>query len=367
MDVRLRRLVVSAFEVPTAGPEADGTLAWSSTTAVVVEAHAAGRVGVGYAYCHAAAAALAVELGARVCGGDVVATGAAWLAAQRAARNLGRPGAAAHARSALDAALWDLKARLLELPLFQLLGAVRPRVPAYGSGGFTNYDEARLCAQLAGWVEQGLGRVKMKVGRDPAADPGRVRAARRAIGPAAELFVDANGAYDRKQALQLAWRFAEEGVSWFEEPVSSDDLDGLRLLRDRAPPGLEVAAGEYAYDAFAARRLLEAGAVDVLQPDATRCGGVSGFLQLGALAYAHGVPTSAHTAPSLHAHLACAVPGVRHVEYFFDHARVEPLLFEGALTPEDGALAPDPTRVGNGLALRAQALEHRTFHQEVVP
>jgi len=164
----------------------------------------------------------------------------------------------------------DLKARLLDLPLITLLGAVRANVPVYGSGGFTSYSMAQLQEQLGGWVADGISRVKMKIGRQPASDLDRVRAAREAIGPGAELFVDANGAYTRKQALATACAFTEFDVSWFEEPVSSDDLDGLRLLRDRAPAGMEIAAGEYGYDLFYFRRMLEAGAVDVLQADATR-------------------------------------------------------------------------------------------------
>jgi L-alanine-DL-glutamate epimerase-like enolase superfamily enzyme len=193
--------------------------------------------------------------------------------------------------------------------------------------------------------------VKMKVGRDPAEDPRRVLAAREAIG-ATQLFVDANGAYARKQALALARQFAELDVRWFEEPVSSDDLAGLRLLRDQGPAGLDIAAGEYGYDPFYFRRMLEAGAVDVLQADATRCGGVSGFLAAHALADAHGLPLSAHCAPALHAHLGCALPRVRHLEYFHDHQRIEGMLFDGAPTPRDGQLAPDLTRPGLGLTLR---------------
>jgi L-alanine-DL-glutamate epimerase-like enolase superfamily enzyme len=234
------------------------------------------------------------------------------------------------------------------------LGAVRDAAPVYGSGGFTSYSTGQLRDQLSGWVEAGIPRVKMKIGRNPADDLGRVRAARGAIGPDAELFVDANGGYSRKQALALAEAFVESNVTWFEEPVSSDDLDGLRLLRDRAPASMEIAAGEYGYDLFYFRKMLEAGAVDVLQADGTRCGGITGYLRAGVLCEARGLPFSAHCAPSLHAHPSCALPAFRHLEYFHDHARIEHLFFDGALSPVAGALHPDLGRPGLGLELKRQ-------------
>jgi L-alanine-DL-glutamate epimerase-like enolase superfamily enzyme len=198
---------------------------------------------------------------------------------------------------------------------------------------------------------------KMKVGSDPTADPNRVGAAREAIGPHAKLCVDANGAYSRKEALALAEVFSEYDVCWFEEPVSSDDLEGLRLLRDRAPAGMDIAAGEYGYDAGYFRRMLAAGAVDVLQADATRCAGITGFLQAGALCGAFHQPFSFHCAPSLHAAPACAIPAFQVGEYFFDHERIERTLFEGAPQPVNGALAPDRSRPGLGLEFkRADAL-----------
>jgi L-alanine-DL-glutamate epimerase-like enolase superfamily enzyme len=281
-----------------------------------------------------------------------MAVPAAWLAMVDAVRNIGRPGIASMAIAAVDAALWDLKARLLTLPLVVLLGPVRDSVPVYGSGGFTSYSVEELQTQLQAWVAAGIAQIKMKVGRNPDADESRVEAARTAVGSDAKLFVDANGAYSRKQALDKARSFNSAGVSWFEEPVSSDDLEGLAFLRDRGPVGMDVAAGEYGYDLFYFRRMLDAGAVDVLQADATRCAGVTGFMAVGAPCLARGLPLSAHTAPFLHAHPCCALAPVRHVEYFFDHARIEPMLFEGALIPEDGRLQPDLTRPGIGLKLK---------------
>ncbi len=349
----LGKVAARAYRIPTDRPESDGTLEWDGTTLVVVHAEAGGRRGMGYSYGPAAAAGIvAGQLAGRVGGLDAMDVPRAWAVMLEAIRNDGEDGPAMMAVSALDAALWDLKARLLDVPLARLLGRVRESVPVYGSGGFTSYTERELREQLGGWASEGIPRVKMKIGRDPEADPDRVRAARRAIGPRVELFVDANGAYDRKQALAMAEELAELGVSWYEEPVWHRDLEGLRLLRDRAPAGMEVAAGEYGFNLPYFRHMLEAGAVDVLQADATRCG-ISGFLEAGTLCCARGLPFSSHCAPSLHLHPACAVRELRHVEYFHDHVRIERMLFDGAAGPVGGALRPDMARPGLGLELKS--------------
>jgi L-alanine-DL-glutamate epimerase-like enolase superfamily enzyme len=282
---------------------------------------------------------------------------AGYVAMMQAVRNLGRQGIAAAAISAVDIALWDLKARLLGVPLVSLIGAAHEAIPVYGSGGFVSYSVEQLQLQLAGWVAEGIGAVKMKIGRDPAGDRERVARAREAIGAAAALFVDANGAYDRKQALSQAEAFERDRVSWFEEPVSSDDLEGLRLLRDRAPARMEIAAGEYGYEPQYFRRMAAAGAVDVLQVDATRCGGVTGFLRAAAICDAWCLPLSAHTAPAVHAHLCCAAARARNVEYFHDHVRIEQMFFDGVLHPSGGALRPDRSRPGLGIELRRRDAE----------
>jgi L-alanine-DL-glutamate epimerase-like enolase superfamily enzyme len=342
-----------AFRVPTDAPEADGTLSWDHTTVVVAEVSAAGMTGLGYTYAGAAAAQLINDvLCGRLIGEQAFAIPKSWEIMIGAVRNLGWRGLCANAISAVDFALWDLKARILDQSLVQTLGALRMAVPIYGSGGFTSYSNARLTQQLSGWVEKhGCRWVKMKVGSGPAQDGERVAAARKAIGSAG-LFVDANGAYSRKQALHFAERFADCGVTWFEEPVSSDDLEGLHLLRDRAPAPMEIAAGEYGYEPFYFRRMLEAQAVDVLQADATRCCGITGFVRAAAIADAYSIPLSAHTAPALHLHVCCAVPRLRHIEWFHDHVRIERLLFDGAPVPRQGMISPDLSRPGHGLELK---------------
>lgn len=353
-EAPVQELEVAAYTVPTDAPEADGTLAWRSTTIVVVHAHGAGEVGLGYTYADVSTATLIESKLARIVQGrDAFAPQATWDAMVREIRNLGRPGISSMAIAAVDLAVWDLKARVLGLPLCKLLGMAHDRVPIYGSGGFTAYSTERLREQLSGWVERGIPRVKMKVGSKPATDPERVRSARDAIGPNAELFVDANGAYARKQALELATRFrAEADVSWLEEPVSSDDLEGLRLVRDRAPEGMAIAAGEYGYDAAYFERMLAAGAVDVLQADVTRCAGITELLRVDALCRGRSLPLSLHCGPSIHLHPGLALERLVHLEYFHDHVRIEHLLFDGVRVPADGALRPDLGRPGNGLELK---------------
>ncbi len=349
----MERLDVQAYTIPTDAPEGDGTLEWDSTTIVVVEAHAQGQVGLGYTYADVSTAKLIQSKLADVVKGQPARSPrASWAAMVKATRNLGRPGITSMAIAAVDLALWDLHARLAETPLCALLGMAHDHVPVYGSGGFTTYTHERLQQQLADWVEQGIPRVKMKIGAHPDQDPERVRAAREAIGPDVELFVDANGAYERKQALQLAHTFREESsVSWFEEPVSSDDLQGLRLIRNRAPAGITIAAGEYGYDAVYFKRMLDAGAVDVLQADVTRCAGITELLRVGGLCRAHNLALSCHCGPAIHVHPACAIDELIHLEYFHDHTRIEEILFDGLPELRDGALWPDLDRPGNGLSL----------------
>ncbi|MGI8955357.1 MAG: enolase C-terminal domain-like protein [Chthoniobacterales bacterium] len=349
----IEKLHVSAYTIPTDQPESDGTIEWDSTTIVIVEAEAGGQRSLGYSYADSATAHLIEsKLKDVVIGMDAMSPNAAFVAMVHSIRNLGRPGICSMAISAVDTSLWDLQAKLLDVPLVKLFGPVREAMPIYGSGGFTSYTDEKLQEQLGGWIEEGIPRVKMKVGRDAAADPQRVAAAREAIGDEAELFVDANGGYSRKQALELSYVFSELDVSWFEEPVSSDDLDGLHLLRDDGPPGMDIAAGEYGYDVTYFQRMLNAGAVDVLQADATRCGGYTGFFQASVLCEAHHLPVSSHCAPALHLPVGCSVRPFRHAEYFHDHARIERMFFDGVAQPNDGALAPDLARPGNGLVLK---------------
>ncbi|MDR5780677.1 enolase C-terminal domain-like protein [Caballeronia sp. LZ065] len=343
-----------AYTIPTDKPEADGTFTWDATTLIVVEIVAAGKTGLGYTYSDASVVKMIeATLAPALRGEDAWHIDALWQRLQQRVRNIGRSGAAATAISALDCALWDVKARLLDMPLARLLGMVRTRVPLYGSGGFTTYSDDEMREQLTRWVhEDGCRWVKIKIGSEPARDPHRVAVAREAIGAPVGLFVDANGALTRKQALHSAQIFAEQAVEWFEEPVSSDDIAGLASLRSVLPARMELAAGEYGYTLDDFRVLLDNAAVDVLQADVTRCGGVTGFLRAATLCDAFHLPLSAHCAPAMHLHVACAAPRLRHQEWFHDHVRIEQMLFDGAPRALDGAITPDLSRPGCGLEFK---------------
>jgi L-alanine-DL-glutamate epimerase-like enolase superfamily enzyme len=304
---------VTVYTVPTDAPDADGTLTWSSTTMVLVEVRSDEICGTGWTYGPAACAQVIIDqLADVVLGSDALDVGGAFDGMVEAVRNAGRSGLVGYAISAVDVALWNLKARSLGLPLHRLLGAVRGEVPVYGSGGFTSYDDEQLRTQLAGWVYgQHIPRVKIKIGESwgiqVARDLARMAQARDAVGPDVGLFVDANGGYDRKQAIRVIRAAGDLDIRWFEEPVSSDDLAGLREVRDAVAP--DVTAGEYGSDLTYYRRMCAAGAVDCLQADVSRCGGITEWLRVAAVAAAHQLEISGHCA--LHVHAAMATPNLR--------------------------------------------------------
>jgi L-alanine-DL-glutamate epimerase-like enolase superfamily enzyme len=352
----VREITTAVYVIPTDAPEADGTLAWDKTTMVFASIRAGAARGIGWTYAAAAAQGVITDvLAGAVVGRSALDVPGAAEAMARAVRNIGRPGIAATAISAVDIALWDLKARLLGCPVTRLLGQARDSGPIYGSGGFTSYDDGQTRDQLAGWVEKDhIPRVKIKIGQDWGSnqhrDLKRVALAREVIGPDAELYVDANGGYTAGQAVRVADWMAQYGVIWFEEPVSSQDLAGLAAVRRAVVP--DVAAGEYSWSLADSARLIDAGAVDCLQLDVTRCGGITEFLRGCALAAAHNLQVSGHCAPNLHARAGVAVPNLRHVEYFHDHQRIERMLFDGALDPDGGILTPAQDRLGLGMCLK---------------
>ncbi len=350
--VSVERVSVSAYRIPTdRQPESDGTAVWDSTTLVLVEIDAGGARGTGWTYETAAAGSLVQDTLAEIVRGEnALDTRAIWTKMTGSVRNIGRSGLASYAIAAVDIALWDLRARLYDVALCDLIGLVREAVPIYGSGGFTSYDISTLQTQLAAWAESGIQAVKMKVGRDHEADPARVAAAREAIGSQCRLFVDGNGGYDVAGAIAMAQRFSDYGVTWFEQPVDHNDLAGTRRVRDHAPPGMAISSGEYITDTRRAADV--ATAVDVLQADASRCGGYSGFLAIDGYCDVTRKPLSSHCGPMLHLHVAAAALRLRHMEYFHDHVRIERMLFDGFVEPVGGTLRPDRRRAGHGMTFK---------------
>lgn len=349
----IKSVRASCFKIPTEEPVSDGTLKWRYTDLIVAEVEAGGEGGIGYTYADSSSALLINDTLARnIIGKAVFSISDCWQTMTSSLRNQGLTGLAAMAVSAVDIALWDLKSKLLGIPLRVLLGQVRSAIPCYGSGVFTSYTEGELERHISEWMDLGLDRVKMKVGRNPEKDAERVAGARRAVGPKTGLFLDANGAYTPRQALRMAESFNESGVSWFEEPVPAADRDGTSWIRDRLPLGMELAGGEYGYGLRDFLDLLSPRRLDILQVDVTRCLGITGFLKAASLCEAFHTPMSSHCAPSLHLALGCAVPAMRHVEFFRDHVRIERMLFDGFREPLRGCLSPDLTRPGLGLEFK---------------
>ncbi|HVW13365.1 MAG TPA: enolase C-terminal domain-like protein [Mucilaginibacter sp.] len=355
---RISELTVSAYTVPTDLPESDGTLKWDSTTLVLVKIEAGGCSGLGYTYGDMSIASFIFRvLRPVVLNQSPYTNSEIFNKMLSMIRNEGECGMAYMAISAVDVALWDLKAKLLGLPLCTLIGQARRDAKVYGSGGFTSYTDEQLRKQLGGWAQQGFSAFKIKIGRQRDQDPKRIALAREVIGRDADLFIDANGAFHPKKALQLLDRVSSSDVSWFEEPVSSDDLPGMAFVRERSSANVWVAAGEYGYNPGYFKKMLQHHAVDVLQADATRCGGITGFMKAAVLSEAFHIPFSFHCAPALHLHPALCVNGFYIGEYFHDHARIEQMFFDGASPPVNGYLEPDLSRPGLGLNFKYQDAE----------
>jgi L-alanine-DL-glutamate epimerase-like enolase superfamily enzyme len=351
--IPVKTLYVSAYTIPAQTPEADGTIKWNSTTLIMVEVAAADKTGIGYTYANEATAIVInktlKEIVVNANALDIPLLNAKMIAA---IRNDGQTGIAMMAVSAVDNALWDLKAKLFDVPLCNLLGKARESMLIYGSGGFTSYNKKQLQQQLSNWVDEGIAHVKIKIGTHPEKDIERVKEARDAIGKDASLFVDANGAYTVKQAIEKSYQFKEYNISWFEEPVTSDNLEGLRFIREHVQPEVNVAAGEYGYNLSYFYHMLKANGVDVLQADATRCGGITNFLKAAGLAEAQQIPFSSHCAPALHLHAVLSLQGFYIAEYFFDHVRIENMLFDGVTVSKNGSIYPDLSRPGMGIEFK---------------
>lgn len=267
------------------------------------------------------------------------------------AHRLGR-GVVLPALSAVDIAMWDLRARRAALPLYRLLGAYRDEVPMYGSlGGMHAMDLGELVDTARSYLARGFDAIKLFCGvRRPEEDVERVAAVRDAVGPGVRMMVDCNERLDQATALWFGRRLADLGVYWLEEPLQSDDATGHARLAARV--GVPIAVGEHLLGRFEFLEYLRQGAAAVVQPDAPLTGGVSECLRVAVLADAHGARLCPHFLPELHVHLVAAARAGGYVEHF---PLLDPLL-EDTLQVAGGVVRP-PDRPGHGLLWSPRALE----------
>jgi L-alanine-DL-glutamate epimerase-like enolase superfamily enzyme len=274
-------------------------------------------------------------------------------------RGFGRKGVAFSAISSIDIALWDLKARFFDVPLYRLLGPFTDSVPIYGSGGWTSFTEDELVREQVGYVERGIPRIKMKVAKDfghaEAEDLRRLAAVRKAVGDDVEIYVDANNGFYAKQAIGFARRMAEYDVRWFEEPVLADDIAGLAAIARAID--IPVATGEHEYTKYGFKELITQGGADIVQPDVGRVGGVTEWLKVAHLAHAFNLPVAPHAVQLVHLHLACCTPNLKVVEYLGVSEETDRIMFTEFPQPKNGMWSPYADRPGLGLELNPKAVE----------
>ena len=270
---------------------------------------------------------------------------------------IGRRGITTRVISGIDIALWDLKGKAVDKPLYKLLGGFTDRVPVYIAGGY--YEEGKgleeLSDEMSSNVELGARAVKMKIGGATMnEDVERVRVARDAVGPDVKLMVDANCGYRHYEAIEIARKMEPYEVFWFEEPVNPDDYEGHRLVSQSTI--IPVATGENEYTRYGFRELIEGRCCDILQPDALIMGGVTEFMKVAAMAQAHDLQVAPHGNQEVHVHLVSAIPNGLTVEYY--RGITDPMwgeMFEETLQVEDGFVSP-PDRPGIGINLNEAAL-----------
>lgn len=276
-------------------------------------------------------------------------------------RGYGRKGVAFQAIAAVDIALWDLKGKALDQPIYRLLGPAHESVPIYGSGGWTNYAEKELVAEMTGYVERGITRVKMKVGKDfgqsESEDIERLATVREAVGDGVEIYVDANNGYYAKQAIKMSQIFEQFDVAWFEEPVLADDIPGLAQVAQNTT--IPVATGEHEYTKYGFRDLLVAGGADIVQPDVHRVTGITEWMKVAAMADAFNLPVAPHAVSLVHIHCAMATPNLKVVEVLGAEENSHPIWWaEVPPYNDDGTWQPYADRPGLGLEINPDSLRN---------
>jgi L-alanine-DL-glutamate epimerase-like enolase superfamily enzyme len=321
-----------------------------------------GVQGLGPVYSHPDLLRIVVEqhLAPFLVGRDPSDTDACWTMMHDLTKWYGRRGIALSALGGVDSALWDIRGKLADKRVSELLGGTRTSIPAYASDLLWEHDLSRLTEKTRGFVDDGFRFVKMRTGLNPEYDRAAVAAVMEGAGEDAQVLVDGASRYTVEEARELATFLAEQGAYFFEEPIPADDLDGyIELTRDSPLP---IAAGEHETSFAGFRELLRAGAINIVQPDVSRCGGVTEVRRIAQLADEHGAPVITHTWSDAatvvaNAQVVTAVPNGVMVEInrtespFIDELLAEPLVLDA-----NGHLAL-PDAAGLGIVLAEDALE----------
>jgi L-alanine-DL-glutamate epimerase-like enolase superfamily enzyme len=285
----------------------------------------------------------------KLIGRDPLETEAIWQEFFHYLRGVGRKGLMYCALSAVDIALWDLKGKIVDLPLYRLLGGNRTKVPVYASGGWTSYTDEELVAEMQGMVARGFKTIKCKVGfeggQNIRRDAERIRKVREAVGPDIQLLVDANNSFDAATAIQLANRIREFDITFFEEPVFADDIAGL--ARFKRGTDIPLATGEHEYTKFGVRDLVANEAADIVQVDGARAGGYTEMLKCAAITQAWNLKFAPHAMENIHLQLVAALPNALFLERLLMFEELTAKVFDNAPVPVDGFMhVPDLPGLG---------------------
>ena len=357
MQHKIAKVDVHLVSYPVSGNFADATRTVETVGFTVVRITTdQGLEGIGITYHEvggeATVALIQRNMAPKLMGRDPFETEVLWQEFFGYLRGVGRKGLMYCALSAVDIALWDLKGKIIGMPLFRLLGGNKTEVPVYSSGGWTSYSDEELVEEMTGMVAQGYRMIKFKVGveggHNTRRDRERVRKVREAVGPDIKLLLDANNCWDAATAVQFANTIREYDILLFEEPVFADDIPGL--ARFKRGTDIPLATGEHEYTKFGARDLLMAGAADIVQIDGTRTGGFTEMLKIAALTQAWNVKFAPHAMENIHLHLVSAIPNAPFLERLFLFEDLTAHVFKDAPKPVGGMMTI-PDLPGLGLAL----------------